>query len=349
MWRPARWKLARGFRVRFGHVLWERFLLRFNLAHGLFRSPIFPGQVGRGLSMGFRLPSVVWLKSFLGPVLSEVVRALERLLPVRVLHALAAPYGRGRAYFDPRPPACWPAFLGEGVTARAARRHETRRHLSRLLEILPDRLSSPRWLRRCQIAGLDRLREVRRSGRPVILAFSHFGPFYLITYWLRAHGIPATALKLGTAETRSPTQRYRDRYKPFPMIPSVLYLDQLREVVRVLAAGGIMVVSIDYPAGRLLEVPLGEGWTFRMATGAVRLAARHGAELIPCNMIQAGPWRYRLELGQSVPREHLTGDADLVAAGKHLIAESLPHWHRHPEQCDSELQECFQPVPTLAT
>ena len=49
-----------------------------------------------------------------------------------------------------------------------------------------------------------------------------------------------------------------------------------------------------------------EGGAFQMATGAMRLAARHGAKLIPCTIIHEGPGRFRIVLGQDVPAEQLS-------------------------------------------
>ena len=294
------------------------------------------------------MPPVVWLKGLPGVFLLEILRGTERLLPVRILYWLLHPYAFTRTFLDRRPPArCWPAYLGARATAPAASRNPTSLYLNRVLEYLPDRLSSPQWRERCQIIGLDRLREPRQRGRPVMLAFCHFGPISLTAFWLRSHGIPVTSLKFGKAKARERAKRRKDRYTPFPTIPSALYLDQLREVVRLFSSGGTLLVAIDFRTGRQLDVPIAEGWTFRMATGAMRLAARHGAELIPCNIIHEGPWRFRIELGQPVPREHLTGEPDLIAAGKHLIAESLPHWRHHPEQCHPDLLQLFQPVPAV--
>jgi hypothetical protein len=288
---------------------------------------------------------MAWLKNLLGPLLMEVFRGMERLLPVRVLRWLLHPYAFARALFGSWPPdRPWPACLGAEATVRTGWRNLTRHHLDRVLKFLPDRLSSPRWKSRCRVIGLERLCEARRAGRPVLLAFFHFGPFTLMGTWLRAQGIPATTLILGTARARSRADRRKDRYTPHPTVPGVLYRDQLREAVRVFSSGGTLLVAIDFPTGGQVEVPIAGGWTFRMATGAIRLAARHGAELIPCHIIQAGPWRFRIELGQPVPREQLAGEPDLVAVGKHLIAESLPHWRLHPRQCHPYLLECFQPA-----
>jgi hypothetical protein len=74
-----------------------------------------------------------------------------------------------------------------------------------------------------------------------------------------------------------------------------------------------------------------------MATGAIRLAIRHHAELIPCTIIEEGPWRFRIEAGKPVPKEFLTAESEWPRAGTHLLAAMLPHFQAHPEQCTSNL------------
>ena len=82
-------------------------------------------------------------------------------------------------------------------------------------------------------------------------------------------------------------------------------------------------MAIDAPTGKQMIVPFCDGWDFQMATGAIRFAIRHQAELIPCSIIDEGSWHYRITLGRPVPREHLTPEADWSRAGKRLLGEML--------------------------
>jgi len=182
----------------------------------------------------------------------------------------------------------------------------------------------------------------RRSGRPTILAFCHFGPMVLMALWLRAHGLPASTLVAGKARARSRVKRLKDRVVPFPEIPVAIYTDQLREAID-LIAHTTLLVAVDVQAGKLIDLPVAPGWTFRMATGAIRLAAQYEASLIPCVIWEEEPWRFRFELGDPVPPEFLRGRPDLMRAGQHLLREFMPHLQRHPEQCFRELLHSFQP------
>ena len=113
-----------------------------------------------------------------------------------------------------------------------------------------------------------------------------------------------------------------------------------------LIAGGTVLVALDVRAVQQhVEIPVGEdGEIFHMAAGALRLASRHGAALLPCNVVLWGRWRFRIELGEPVPREFLNGTPDFLAAGQHLVAQMLPAWQRHPEQCHDRLLECIRPA-----
>ena len=135
---------------------------------------------------------------------------------------------------------------------------------------------------------------------------------------------------------------------PFPEIPIAFYLDQLREASEFLAAGNSLLIAVDHSAGKQMRVPVGDGWTFQMATGAVRLAVRHRAELFPCVVIDEGCWRFQIKVGRPVPAEYLAAETDLIPAGKHLLNEMLPHFRSYPKQCSHQLIKCFQPPPTAA-
>jgi lauroyl/myristoyl acyltransferase len=218
-------------------------------------------------------------------------------------------------------------------------------YLNEILEYLPERLAEPKWMNGCRITGLDRLQQARQNGRPVVLAFRHFGPYFLLRPWLRAAGFPVSVLVGGNAESRSRMRRRKDQFSLFPGVPTVFHLDQLRAADKFLAAGNSLLVAIDYATGKQMDVPAGDGRTFRMATGAVRLAIRHGAELIPCSIIDEGRWRFQIELGRPAPAECLATETDLVPAGKHLLNELLLHFPNHSGQCSNQLIRCCQLSP----
>jgi len=268
-------------------------------------------------------------------------------VPPRKLYACLKPFASARAILNtafksipPRVPL--PDCFHAAGTARAARQLRVNGYLNQCLRYFPERLAEEKWMDGCQIKGLERLRALRQNGRPVVLAFCHFGPFFLLRTWLRAAGIPAAILMGGKPEDRSKlTQRFY-QFVPFPEVPTVFYLDQLRDAAEFLAAGNPLLIAVDDDAGKQMALPFGEGWTFRMATGAVRLAVRQQAELIPCTIIDEGRWRFRIELGRPVPRELLTAESDWTLAGRHLLDELSPHFKAYPEQCARTFIQCLQ-------
>jgi lauroyl/myristoyl acyltransferase len=164
-----------------------------------------------------------------------------------------------------------------------------------------------------------------------------------LPFWLRAAGLPVTAF-FGRKSNAGPGPAwFEDRVSPCRKIPTVFYQDQLREVIKSLAAGNCLLMAIDSGAGHRVDVPVGNGWSFPMATGAIRLACRHRAKLIPCCIIDEGRWRFRIELGRAAPTPYEAENADLTRAGQHLLDEMLIHFRSYPSQCSSGLVRGFQP------
>lgn len=277
------------------------------------------------------------MRAGLAPVIIFGIRSLERLLPANVLYWTLKPF----ALAPPTEQTSVPDYF-QGMKPGGKRpRVNPHSPMNNAIEFLAGRFASPKWRRRCQMNGLGVLQQAGKERRPVVLAFVHLGPCFLLPCWLRSAGVPLTPLRVGKAETRSALNRMKDRLSPFPDIPAVLYLDQLRAVVEVLSAGNVLLIALDHPTGKQIDVPLENGWTFRMAAGAVRLAARYQADLIPCCIIEERGWQFRIEIGRPVPREYLAGKPDMVRAGKHLLTELLPHIQQHPDQCRPVFFQCF--------
>jgi len=286
-------------------------------------------------------------KSACGLCFFFVIRGAERLLSVRVLHGILNAFAFVRAGVNTtfkkiEPLPLLPEFLRSPRTRRAARQFRQNHYLGQCLRHFPDRLAEAKWMNGCEFEGLDRLRQARESRRPIVLTFCHFGPYFLLPFWLRATGAPAAALLGGTAAKRTGLLRLQNRFCPFPKIPTAVYQDQLRQAAEFVAAGKPLLVSFDTPVGKWMSVPWDGDWTFQMATHAMRLAVRHRAELIPCSITDLGRWRFRIRLGRPVPDELLATDAGRVRAGKHLLDEMLPVFQAHPEQAAAHFMRCWK-------
>jgi lauroyl/myristoyl acyltransferase len=236
-----------------------------------------------------------------------------------------------------------PEFLRLAHPAQAKRQQRTNDYLNSILNFFPERLAGEKWKGYCRIEGLEHLEAPRREGRSAILVLCHFGPFMLARCLLRSCGIPVAALLGKSTGRRGPLERAQDRLTLFPEVPLRFYGDQLRGADEFLAtAGNLLVMPIDGPTGKQMDVPFCEGWTFRMATGAIRLAIRNNADLIPLCIVDEGEWRFSIKMGEPVPREFLSGKEDWVRAGKHLLDEMLPVFRAHPEQCRPDMTHCLR-------
>jgi hypothetical protein len=272
------------------------------------------------------------------------VRKLERALSVQGFYQTLQPLAFARAVaalFERRrvkPPGCFDP--SRQVPRTKQRRND---YLNDILEFIPDRLGTAKWIERCQFSGLDRLQQARRSGRPVVVAFCHSGPYKLLRFWLRATGLSAATLIKGASKRRKRLPRMQDQLSPFPEIPTALYQDQLREAIELLTSGHPLLIALDGQQGAQMKVPMRGPWSFQMSTGPIRLAVRHRAELFPCFIVDEGGWRFRLELGRPVPREFLSTNTGWSHAAKHLVDELFPHFEARPDQCSSAFLRCFRP------
>lgn len=290
------------------------------------------------------MPSRV-IKQAVGWAVFHAIRTLDRVLPVEALRWSLLPWAALRALL---PTNClqwsqdWPGCLGPDPGRHSMPwSQRLRHHLDRVPAFLPDRLGSPRWQERFEIVGLGPLEAARIAGQPVVLAFCHFGPIVLISHCLRARGIPAIPLVAGVARNRPYIHRLKDRRLPFPEVPGALYTDQIREVAA-FGASAALLVAVDVRAGRTVDVPLADGWQFRLATGAIRMAAQKRALLLPCTVLSLGSWRFRIEFGRPVPEAFLGPVPDVARAAAHLVTELFPLQQAHPDHCCRELLGSFR-------
>jgi lauroyl/myristoyl acyltransferase len=285
------------------------------------------------------------MRSVLSYLRFKSLRTLERIFRPDTLYQLQSPVASLRAAFKKCPSVLpLPAVIGDGSVIPGTGKFWRNYYLNRALGSFPERLTAPEWLERCLFSGLERLREVQRRKQPAVIAVCHFGPYFLLRLWLQAAGMPAATLVTGRADKRSYMNRLKDRATLFPKFSRVFYPHQLREAAKFLAAGNVLIIAVDNHSGNLVEVPVTDRFNFQMATGALRLAARRGAVLFPCNIIDEGRWRFRVELGRPAPEKFLSDPPDFVSAGKHLLDEMLPAFRAHPEQCTKMIFDSFRPV-----
>jgi lauroyl/myristoyl acyltransferase len=261
------------------------------------------------------------------------------------LYRVVAPFIHARWAIKPKRtklalPACLRPEGKEFVVAQAKRRRD---HFNSVLEYFPDRLSNPKWRNRVEFVGLEHLESARKDRKPVVLAFCHFGPFFLLRYWLRAAGFPAATVIRGKVEDRPAWKRLADELSPFAEIPTAIYQDQLRELVEFLEAGRPLLIALDAELGKQVEAPLDSHWGVQVASGPIRLAIRHEAELIPCIVTDKGHWHFRVKFGPPVPQEFLQAGEETEAV-KPLMDAIVPELRAHPEQCLERVINLFRPA-----
>jgi len=190
----------------------------------------------------------------------------------------------------------------------------------------PDRLKEKRWSRRCRIEGGDNLVGCKAGNRGAVLASIHFGPVETLPYWLRSQGITATTMRTRPPLELKQVTDYQYSLSPPPDVPVFIMAEDLTPFPRlfhfrkILGPGRCLLIMVDPVRGRMMDVPF-EGGHFRMATGAIRLAAMTGADLIPCLITETETWQFVVHFGKPVPQGYLGKSPDMQAAGRHLLSE----------------------------
>jgi len=272
-----------------------------------------------------------------------VVRLCERLFPPSVLSVLLWPLA---ALWDVarvglrKPWSHWHRFPQSWRPSRwrFILKQSFGLYHPQLLYMWPDRLSNTRWLNRCRLEGEKNLTAANDIDRAVVLASLHFGPFEVLPYWLRAHGITATSLRTRPSEALQSLTNYQYSLSPpadkpvFVFVEDLIPIPRFAHVRQILEPGRTLVVMLDPARGLQVDVPF-EDRLFRMATGAIRLAAMANARLVPCLITETGSWKFTIHFGTPVPQHYLGKSPDMQTIGSHLLQEFSKVITRYPEQC----------------
>jgi Bacterial lipid A biosynthesis acyltransferase len=285
---------------------------------------------------------VVWLRLAVSWSGFYFLRACERLLPTSVLDFLLWPVAAASDLLDFRSRKLLTSW----------RRIPKSWHPNRWRFIYgwPDRLCAPEWLKRCRLEGQTHLVTSRNNDRPIVLASLHFGPYETFPYWLRAHGVATTMIRgLAAPEALKSLSDYQYSLSPPADVPVFLSAKELAPLPRFshirqfLGPGRRLLVMVDVDRGMQFHLPF-QDRSFRMASGAIRLAAMANAELIPCLIRETGSWRFAIWFGTPVPREYLDNSLDLQSVGAHLLNEFSKLITRYPEQCRARLLSALEPA-----
>jgi lauroyl/myristoyl acyltransferase len=192
---------------------------------------------------------------------------------------------------------------------------------------------------------MEQFEEIRSDGRPVVVVVLHFGPLAVLRFWMRARGIPVAALMWRNSERRPLYRRYLDRICDeagrLPGLPHVFSLDQLKEAIQFLQPRRVVIVAAEGVGARHVLVK-GDDYCFRMATGALRLAARAYASVMPCSIRADRLLGFTIHFGEPIPTAWISDKREYLTACHHLWHEFLPLLRDQPEQSGYELLGCFQ-------
>lgn len=280
-----------------------------------------------------------------------IIQGLARVFPVPVFYWVVFPVAFCRALLHrihqirrrESSTTVLPACLQCDNPAPRPRLPRLPVYFNRLIELIPGSLGQPKWQARCPIEGIERVRLALAQRRRVLLAFPHFSQYWELRSWLRGAGLPVSFYAAAESTARTEARRHKDQWALFPEVPTVFSSDQLADAIKFVRSGRPLLIAMDGQRGRHLNVPVNDDWTFRMATGPLRIATNHDAMIFPCTMIVEGAWRFRIVIGDPVPSELLVTGKENEAA-LHLFRQILPHLKRYPDQCRSQFLARFKPA-----
>lgn len=283
------------------------------------------------------------------------VRMGERLLPTSVVSLLLWPPAAAWDLLHLRrrkPVAGWRRFpkSWQPKRWRFYLRQSLGLYHAQFLYLWPDRLRTSRWQSRCRFEGESNLIAAGEEKRAVVLASLHFGPFEVLPYWLRAHGIVTTSVRADPPESLKSLTSYQYSLSPPADVPVFLLTSEMTPLPRfshlreLLGPGRRLLVMVDVNRGPQFHLPF-ENRSFRMASGAIQLAMLANAELIPCLIAETASWKFAVHFGTPVPRHYLGKSPDMQAIGAHLLTQFSKVVSRYPEQCKPRLLSAMSPLP----
>jgi lauroyl/myristoyl acyltransferase len=195
-----------------------------------------------------------------------------------------------------------------------------------LPRISPDELSE-----RVEVLNPQALIHAYQQGRGVIIATAHLGNFDLLMQMALTRGLPIMVL----VERLKPevlfetvvSLRGRHGVRLLPAGPA-----SLREVVRTLRAGGVLAIAADRDLQDRGVPTKFFGEQARLPSGAVDLAHRTGAALVPIFGLRLPGRRYRISVEPPLAVDSAAPLAALAGIMERYIRE-------HPEQW-----VVFQPI-----
>lgn len=221
----------------------------------------------------------------------------------------------------------------EREVRRAAREvfRNATRYYADLLHV--PRMDIQRFYReQLELEGAEYMREAQRSGRGAVLVSAHFGSPEMVVQGLAAAGFSL----FGLTEPLQPPKlsdfihslrsRHGHTYR-------TVSFGAVKEAIRRLRSGGLVALMLDRDVGGT-GVPMEFcGAESRIPLGAVELAMRTNADLIPAWAWRIDGFRFRAQIGPPLDIVR-TGnfDADVRANARRLLAIFEGHLHADPGQ-----------------
>ena len=192
-----------------------------------------------------------------------------------------------------------------------------------------DRLAAPKWQRRLEVRGVEKLTSVLAE-RPVIVCSVHTTSVPTLAAWLRSLGIPAAHVPMDLTWFSNPARLRKQALADQMGMTFMIRPDQPRAMVEFLRPRNALVLTADFTGGRLTRVPW-RGGSVTVATGMFRMARTAGAAVVPVLIFATGRWRYEVTVFDPVPQDVIEA-GDTEAAARYVVDCLIPPAAARPDQ-----------------
>lgn len=194
-----------------------------------------------------------------------------------------------------------------------------------------NRLSEEEIMGLTRVDRWDRITAALEKGKGVVLTTAHFGNIDVVGQLPQAYGIPLT----GPVEHIQPERlfQYTLSLRTSHGMRLVPTDGPMMELYRALRRGEIVGLPCDRALGDHTREVEFFGAPARLTDGAVRVAHRTGAALVPAFVLRLPDDTFLVQVEPEIELPH-TGDREAdITAGMEMVVDAMErHISRHPEQ-----------------
>ena len=218
-------------------------------------------------------------------------------------------------------------------------REECLYQMDRMAACWPELYREKRWSARCDFSHAQSLKNLSQEKGPFILVTLHYGPVFLLRYWLRELGLPVAGLVGEGTALRSPFRRLKDKAYGGDAPHVFSSQTDLRRTSSWLKDGGSLLVPIDIQEKKNIVFSNKDNF-LKLASGFHRWATKYKAPIIPVLIHTTAPFKWEIHSGTKFTT-HIQSPESPEEYLASIMNFFLPQLAKTPEQIRREFLDCI--------